>query len=178
MRLQILVTTLALSSGIAAGTVLVPAFAQTDHTTNASGATGDAPVLTLHEVQLKLDAMGYRDITKISRKHETLLIKATDPQGRRVDIDVDPASGAIVHSEIRRRTWDGVANANDQASWLTLHQVQVKLEALGYRNIQEIDREPNGYEVKAADAQGQPVKLAVAPRSGEVVESRKLRDHK
>ena len=163
MRAQTLVATLVLGSGIAAGaTVFVPALAA-----QASGGTGQAPWLTLHEVQLRLAAMGYRDLTKIQREGHQIEISATDPQGRRVDVDVDSVTGDILDTEVRRSR--PATTENGRASWLTMHQVQVKLEALGYRDIVEIDRERDRYEAKATDAQGQRVKLAVAPRSGDIV---------
>lgn len=167
MRAKPLIATL-LSGGILVGGSML-ALAQTSLDTDRAGsATGKAPSLSLHEVQLQLGAMGYRDLTKIEREHDKLEIEATDPQGRRVEIDVDPVTGDVLATEVerdkRRRT------DTDQASWLTMHQVQVKLEAIGYRDIEEIERERNGYEAKATNAQGQRVKLAVTPRSGDVTE--------
>jgi len=171
MRVNTLVAALVLGSGIlASGTLLVPAFAQTHRGIDASGANGEAPRPTLHEVQLKLDAMGYRDLTKISRERDALKIRATDSQNRRVDIHVDPVSGAVFDTEIRRSR--SGPTETDRASWLTMHQVQVKLEAIGYRDIEEIARERNCYKAKATDTQGRRVKLAVAPRTGEVIEDR------
>ncbi|MDT3679706.1 MAG: PepSY domain-containing protein [Burkholderiaceae bacterium] len=159
MRAHSFIPTLVL--GAVVGTSFVPALAQ-----NGPRDNGRTHGLTLHEVHLKLDQMGYRELTKISREHDRLRIKATDAQGRRVDVDVDPVTGDVRDTEVRRGRGDH-ADA-DQASWLTLHQVQVKLEAMGYRDIEEIDREPDHFHAKATDAQGRRVRLAVAPRSGDV----------
>lgn len=170
MRARILIATFALGGGIlAGGTASLPALAQT-HDGGVVGAAADATRLTLHEVQLRLEAMGYRELTKIVRERDRLRVKATDPQGRRVDLDVDPVDGDILDTEVRRSRID--RTDVDRASWLTLHQVQVKLEAMGYRDIEEIERERDGYEAKATTAQGRRVKLVVGPRSGEVVEAR------
>lgn len=155
MRVHTFVPAVVLGVVVAAGTAFVPALAQ-------DGSRG----LSLHEVHLRLERMGYRDVTKISREHDRLRVRATDAQGRRVDADIDPVTGDIRDTEARRRN---VEHANpEQASWLTMHQVQVKLEALGYRDIEEIDREPDHFHAKATDAQGQRVRLAVAPRSGDI----------
>lgn len=168
MRVKTLIATL-VSGGILVGGSI--AVAQTTLDTDRAGsAAAKAPSLSLHEVQLKLDAMGYRDLTKIERKRDKLEVKATDPQGRRVEIDVDPVTGDVLDTEVRRKKRS--RTDADQTSWLTMHQVQVKLEAIGYRDIEEIERERNGFEAKATDAQGQRVKLAVAPRSGDVIQSR------
>ncbi|HEY0877365.1 MAG TPA: PepSY domain-containing protein [Zeimonas sp.] len=172
MRARLLIATLALGGGIlAGGTMSLPALAQTFASNGVvRGAAPDVVQLTLHEVQLRLEAMGYRELTKIVREPDRLRIKATDSQGRRVDLAVDPVHGDVLDAEVRRSRVE--RTEVDRASWLTLHQVQVKLEAMGYRDIEEIERERNGYEAKATSAQGQRVKLAVAPRSGEVSEGR------
>lgn len=123
-------STLVASLVLAGGTVLVPALAQTHLGIHDAGvAIGQTRWMTLHEVQLKLDAMGYREVTKIARERDKFKIKATDAQGRRVDIGVDPVNGYILDTEVRRGKGDHTDT--DQASWLTMHQVQVKLEAMG-----------------------------------------------
>ena len=172
MRATTLITTLLLGAGIlAGGAVLIPALAQngTGSAIGISAATGQDGWLTLHEVQLKLEALGYRELTKIERDDDKYEVKAIDAQGQRVELDVDPLTGAILGTEVKRSK--GSRSDTDQASWLTLHQVQVKLEATGYRDIQEIERERDHYQAKATDAQGQRVKLAIDPRSGDVLDT-------
>ena len=101
MQASILIASLVLGSGIlAAENGVVPALAQTplapQHASAVGAATARAtPRLTLHEVQLGLDAMGYREVTKLSRNGDVLRIQATDPHGRRVDMDVDSVTGRI-----------------------------------------------------------------------------------
>ncbi|APR06236.1 PepSY domain-containing protein [Thauera chlorobenzoica] len=172
MRATTLITTLLLGAGIlAGGAVLIPALAQngTGSAIGISAATGQDGWLTLHEVQLKLEALGYRELTKIERDDDKYEVKAIDAQGQRVELDVDPLTGAILGTEVKRSK--GSRSDTEQASWLTLHQVQVKLEATGYRDIQEIERERDHYQAKATDAQGQRVKLAIDPRSGDVLDT-------
>ena len=56
---------------------------------------------------------------------------------------------------------------------LNIGQIHDKLQAAGYTDIREIELEKRGfYEVKARDAQGQPVKLYVSAATGEVARSR------
>lgn len=172
MRATTLITTLLLGAGIlAGGAVLIPALAQngTGSTLGTAATTGQDGWLTLHEVQLKLEALGYRELTKIEREDDKYEVKATDPQGQRVEIDVDPVTGAVLDTEVKRSKGD--RSNTDQASWLTVHQVQVKLEATGYRDIQEIERERDHYQAKATDARGQRVKLAIDPHSGDVLDT-------
>ncbi|SMB22628.1 conserved exported protein of unknown function [Sterolibacterium denitrificans] len=58
------------------------------------------------------------------------------------------------------------------APWLTIGQVYNRLEAAGYRNIDEIERERSAYEVKATNQNGQRVKLYVHPQTGVVLDVR------
>lgn len=62
-----------------------------------------------------------------------------------------------------------------QGNWLNIRQVYDKLEAAGYTDIREIDRERGGYEAKVRDSEGRKVKLYIDPRSGEVI-NRRMRD--
>lgn len=168
MRATSLIATLLLGAGIlAGGAVLVPALAQNG--TGTPATTGQGSWLTLHEVQLKLEALGYRELTKIEREDDKYEVKATDPQGQRVEIKVDPVTGTVLDTEVKRGKSD--RTGTDQASWLTVHQVQVKLEATGYRDIEEIERERDRYQAKATDAKGQRVKLAIDPRSGDILDT-------
>ncbi|WP_303907648.1 PepSY domain-containing protein [Thiohalomonas denitrificans] len=57
-------------------------------------------------------------------------------------------------------------------NWLTIPAIYDKVIAAGYRDIDEIEREDNGYEVKAVSPEGQRVELRVDPVSGDVVDAR------
>ena len=98
MRAQTLITTLALSAVIVAGgAALAPVMAQS----NIAGNT-QAPWLNVHEVQLKVEAMGYRDLSELEREHDKYGIKALDAQRRLVKIDVDPFSGDVINTKVLR----------------------------------------------------------------------------
>lgn len=62
---------------------------------------------------------------------------------------------------------DGLLVAGERL-WLSIPQVHDRLDAAGYRNIEKIERERGGYEVRAADRNGQRVKLHVNPQTGEI----------
>ena len=49
------------------------------------------------------------------------------------------------------------------------------MTAAGYTDVSEIEREKQGYEVKARDAQGRFVKLYINPLDGTVMK-KKVRD--
>ena len=94
------------------------------------------------------------------------------------------SSAALMAATLPAHAQNAAANApaaqqattQVQSDWLNLRQVYDKLEAAGYTDIREIDRERGGYEAKARDSEGRKVKLYIDPRSGEVL-NRKTRDN-
>lgn len=105
MRATTLIATLALTGGIiGAGAMFVPAFAQNaaTATTTTTTTTTQANWMTMEQVQTKLQAAGYRDFEKIERDSNKYEVKATDAQGRRVELDVDPVTGDILKTEVKR----------------------------------------------------------------------------
>lgn len=64
------------------------------------------------------------------------------------------------------------ANAAPTGKPLTLAQVQEKLEAAGYRNIQKIETERDRFEVYATNREGQRVELDVDIITGQVMRSK------
>ena len=107
MRATTLIATLALTAGIiGAGAAIAPAFAQTTAPA-ATPATATAPVaqsnwMSLKDVQTKLEAAGYTDFREIEREKNKYEVKATDPQGQRVELDVDPVTGDVLKTEVKR----------------------------------------------------------------------------
>jgi len=55
---------------------------------------------------------------------------------------------------------------------LTITQVLDKLEAAGYRNIQKVETQRNGFEVYATNREGQRVELDVDSITGQVKRSK------
>jgi hypothetical protein len=79
---------------------------------------------------------------------------------------ISPAPAAQAASQAPHATHGGSGARSD---WLNLGQVYSKLEAAGYTDIREIERERDGYEAKARNRDGQSVKLYVEPFEGRVV---------
>ncbi|WP_435750462.1 PepSY domain-containing protein [Thauera sp. AutoDN2] len=106
MRATTLIATLALTGGlIGAGATIAPAFAQ--NTVPAASATAVAPAaqsswMSIKDVLDKLEAAGYTDFREIEREKNKYEVKATDPQGQRVELDIDPLSGDILKTEVKR----------------------------------------------------------------------------
>jgi uncharacterized membrane protein YkoI len=54
---------------------------------------------------------------------------------------------------------------------LSVRAILDKVEAQGYRDISEVERDDGRYEVKALDAEGRRVKIKLDARTGEVVKT-------
>lgn len=97
MRTSILLSGLALGVSLAAGGIaLSPAFAQT-------AAVQDLPA---SRVQEKLTALGYRDIERIKRDHGAFEVRASDRNGERVKLYVDPQTGDIIDKRAKNQRRD------------------------------------------------------------------------
>lgn len=83
------------------------------------------------------------------------------------------AAGALVAPAIAQ---DATPSANAPRNWLSIPQIHDKLEAAGYIEIEQIERERDGYEVKATDREGQRVELEVDPLTGHVTKIAAKRD--
>ena len=102
MRATTLIATLALTGGIiGAGAMFVPALAQNAATATINTAT-QANWMTMEQVQTRLESTGYRDFEKFERDSNKYEVKGTDAQGRRVELDVDPVTGDILKTEVKR----------------------------------------------------------------------------
>lgn len=92
MRTTTILSALALGAGLVGGSVLLShTFAQ-----EAGPASTSAPRwLSIPEVHDKLVAAGYRNIEKIEREDGTYEARATNTQGERVKLYVNPQTGEI-----------------------------------------------------------------------------------
>lgn len=64
-----------------------------------------------------------------------------------------------------------MASASQEAAAkarLSLREIAVRVEAEGYRDIEEIEREGEEYEVCAKDKQGREVELTVNAKTGKI----------
>lgn len=58
--------------------------------------------------------------------------------------------------------------ASEKKAQLSLREIAVRVEAEGYKDIEEIEREGETYEVCAKDKQGREVELTVNGNTGKV----------
>ena len=162
MPTRTLIASLVIGTGaLAAVAAMAPGFAQTQ-----GGAP--APGLDIAQVHARLEAAGYREIDEIERKRDHYEVKALNADGRRVELQVDPATAEVRATEEKRdkRRVDPAASA--AAAPLNLAQVHDQLQAAGYRAIAKIEREPDCVEAEAIDAQGRRVELDIDPVTAQV----------
>lgn len=79
---------------------------------------------------------------------------------------------ATVFFSMSSHAQDGRPASADKAKWLSIPEVHARLESVGYRNIEKIERESGSYEVKATDPAGHRLKLYVHPQTGDVIDQR------
>jgi len=106
-----IVSGIALSiSLVAGGLTVAPAFAQ-----SARSAPGrEAPQgMSIAQVQEKLASMGYQNIGRIKRDHNTFEVTASDSNGARVKMHVNAQTGEIVDSRRNERQRDQRSSADE-----------------------------------------------------------------
>jgi len=113
------------------------------------------PGLTRAEVQARLEAQGYTKINDVKFSDGVWKADARSANGNRVDVRVDPATGAIYPDE-------QVANLSEA-------DVRAKLAAAGYTNVHDVDYEDGIWNAEADDPQGKDVELKIDPATGKVI---------
>lgn len=137
------------ASFVAAGSALAQA---PQPNAERPAASAGSEWLGAQDIVQRLEAAGYRNFEEVERKSTGYRVKATDSNEQHVKLHVDPLTGKVM---------------NDQ--WLDAQAILSRLAEAGYSNFTEVERESDGYEVKATDAQGRHVELDVHPITGEVV---------
>ena len=99
MRCSTIISSLLLGSSLAVGGfVLAPSFAGDVRMAQAgrTAPAGERQWLSIQKVLDKLKAAGYRDFEKIEREHGNYEVRATNRNGERTKLYVNPQSGDIV----------------------------------------------------------------------------------
>lgn len=93
MKLSTILSSLALGSSLAFGSIaLSPSFAGESRTAPA----GERQWLSIPQVHEKLEAAGYRNVEKIEREHGGYEARATDRNGERIKLHVNPQTGEAI----------------------------------------------------------------------------------
>ena len=103
MKIATLLTSLALGGGLAVGGVLLAPSIAAEH---RAVPAGERQWLSIAQVHDKLETAGYRNIEKIERERGGYEARATDRQGDRVKLYVNPQTGEITtqRGENRRQS--------------------------------------------------------------------------
>jgi hypothetical protein len=103
---------LVLGAGLlAGGFALAPSFAEESRTAPAA----DRQWLSIGQVHQKLEAAGFRNVEKIEREHGVYEARATDRNGVRVKLHINPQTGEVTErSERRTREREGTSGEGRQ----------------------------------------------------------------
>lgn len=88
-----LVTVLSLIGVVAVGFTLGPSFAGDSPPAKYNA---ERPWLSIGQIHQKLEAAGYRNVEKIEREHGSYKVRASDRNGARVKLYVNPQTGEVI----------------------------------------------------------------------------------
>ena len=111
--------------------------------------------LTQAQVRAKLEAQGYTKVHDVKFHDGVWKADARSADGNRVDVRVDPATGAVYPDE-------QVANLSEA-------DVRAKLAVAGYTHVHDVDFEDGIWNAEADDPQGKDVELKIDPKTGKVI---------
>ena len=101
MRAKTLFSAFVITTGLAVGGVVAaPTMAQ--NTTPAPAAGAPRNWLTIPQIHERLEAAGYHDVEEIKRERDGYEVKATDRNGQRVELEVDPRTGDVTKTVVKR----------------------------------------------------------------------------
>ena len=104
MKLSTILSFLALGSALAFGSVaLSPSFAGESRTAPA----GERQWLSIQQVHEKLETAGYRNVEKIERERGNYEARATDRNGERIKLYVNPQTGEIMNHRSQGKRTNG-----------------------------------------------------------------------
>lgn len=107
MKLSTILSSLALGGAFAVGgAVSTPSVAGE----NRPAASGERQWLSIAQVHERLEAAGYRNIEKIERERGGYEARATDRNGERVKLHVNPQTGEIMNQRTQGKRATGPAD--------------------------------------------------------------------
>lgn len=101
----ILATAAIAAAGLGSTALFMSSAAAQGNPAPASGATAE---LSTVQILQRLEAAGYTAIDEVERDRDEFEVKATDPQGRRVELKIDPVNAQVLKTEFKhdRRSRD------------------------------------------------------------------------
>lgn len=112
MKRTTMISSIALAGAFAlGGAMLAPSFAG-EHRTAQSG---ERQWLSIPQVHAKLEAAGYRQIEKIERERGGYEARATDRQGERIKLHINPQTGEIIDRGSHGKRAKGAQGSSDDS---------------------------------------------------------------
>lgn len=111
--------------------------------------------LTAAEIVGKAEQAGYTAIDDVEFDDGLWELDATAPDGRRVDLLMDPRTGEILDPRA--------------APALTAADIAQLLQAQGFSNVHDIELDDGRYEAEAVNPAGRKVDLKLDPRDGRIL---------
>lgn len=138
-----------------------PGVATQRTTTTTTTTTFPRPADALgHDVIMRnIAAAGYRDVEDLDFSNGLWVGTARDGAGNSVKIMVAPVSGRVY-----------VAN---EPSRLDKDEIEARLTAQGYENIDDLDFDDGIWRAEARDSSGQDMDLIIDPTDGSVIASKR-----
>ena len=157
--------------------ILVLAEATTPKVAQAQDGTGDAVKkyldsggLSSEYIISRVNAAGFTDVYFIGFEHGLYSIKVRHPSGHNVEIQLDPASGALVKDPgTGKPRYQTVARSNPVKSGPSWKDLISQVKAAGYSEVYYIEYEHALYEIIAMDAQNRVVELWANPNTGKLL---------
>ena len=132
-----LAATLALSAGLAA-------------------AADPKPVaMTEAQVRAKLQSEGYTKVNDVEFADGVWKADARSADGNRVNVRIDPATGAVY--------------PNEQVAQMSEKDVRAALSAQGYTHVHDVDYEDGVWNAEGDDPSGKDMELKIDPNTGKVI---------
>jgi hypothetical protein len=131
---------------------------RTTTTTTTTTFPRPADALGQDVIMQNIAAAGYRDVEDLDFRNGLWVGTARDGAGNSVKIMVAPVSGRVY-----------VAN---EPSRLDKEEIEARLTAQGYENIDDLDFDDGIWRAEARDSTGQDVDLIIDPTDGTVIASK------
>lgn len=111
--------------------------------------------MTEAQVRADLETQGYTKVNDVKFEDGVWKADARSADGNRVDVRIDPKTGAIRPDEL--------------VATLSEADVRAKLAAAGYTNVHDLDYEDGIWNAEADDPAGKDMELKIDPDTGEVM---------
>lgn len=137
------------------GTLWAALFAASTTFAGVALAAPSDSLLSSSEVRSLLAHKGYTAITDLDFDHGVWEADATNAQGMRVDVHVDPRSGQILSDAPPRM--------------LGASEIRDRLAAGGYKRIRDLEFDDGVWKAEAFSAKGMPVDVTLDPQTGKIL---------